>query len=104
MLTVYSNYKDYKLTSRCLCYEYIKHASSHTFKTTKETFYPKTEMNCESSNIICIAICEKGNEEYIGEQENVKHVEVYCQHIWQPFYQQLKWKSRSALVEMRGGI
>ena len=77
------------------CYRYIKESSSHKFKTTGEVFILKTDMTCQSGNLICAVICSSCNEEYTVETEEGTNklrdrVRVYMQHICQPNYQQLK--------------
>ena len=55
----------------------------------------KNRFTCDSFNLIYVVICYKCKEEYIGETGEGKtklkdRDRVYCQHILQPEYQQLK--------------
>ena len=67
----------------------------YTFKNVQITFNFKKRFTCDSFNLIYVVICDRCKEEYIGETGVGKtklrdRVRVYCQHIRQPQYQQLK--------------
>ena len=81
--------------SRCECCNYLLLTNKYTFKNVQKTFFLKSEMSCDSSNLIYVIICSSCGEEYIGETGMGKtklrdRVRVYRQHIRQPQYQQLK--------------
>lgn len=80
---------------RCECCDVLLLSDRYTFKNTQKTFILKTEMSCDSANLVYVAICSTCKEEYIGETGVGKtklrdRVRVYRQHIRQPEYQQLK--------------
>ena len=55
----------------------------------------KKRFTWDSFNLICAVICDMCKEEYLGETGEGKtelrdRARVYCQHIRQPHYQQLK--------------
>ena len=69
---------------------YLLKASLHQFKQANKTFFLKNFFNCESSNLIYVAICQ-GWKEYEGETGCLvkERINIYRQHIRQPQYQQL---------------
>ena len=76
-------------------YNYLLINDHYTFKNVQITFELKNRFTCDSFNVIYLAICDKCKEEYIGEtgEEKMKlrdRIRVYCQHIRQSQYQQLK--------------
>ena len=66
-------------------------ASLYQFKQTRKTFLLKNSFNCQSSNLICVAICQGCKERYIEETGCLvkEQIKIYRQHIRQPQYQQL---------------
>ena len=66
-------------------------ASLYQFKQTRKTFLLKNSFNCQSSNLICVAICQGCKERYLEETGCLvkEQIKIYRQHIRQPQYQQL---------------
>ena len=70
---------------------YLLKASLYQFKRVNKTFLLKNSFNCESSNLIYVAICQGCKEEYIGETGCLvnERINIYRLLIRQPQYQQL---------------
>ena len=71
---------------RCGCCKRLYKESKYTFKNTGQTFELKSQMSCNSSNLIYVIICDNCGEEYIGETgmgttKLRDRVRVYHQHI-----------------------
>ena len=67
------------------------------------TFTLKNHFTCNSFTLIYVVICGTFKEEYIGVTREGKtklrdRVRVYCQHIRQPQYQQLKIEGHLKVV------
>ena len=80
---------------RCECCNYLLINDHYTSKNIQITFKLKNCFTCNSFNLVYVVICGTCKEEYIGETGEGKtklrdRVGVYCQHIWQLQYQQLK--------------
>ena len=88
---------------RCECCNYLLINDHYTFKNVQITFKLKNCFTCNSFNVIYVVICGTCKEEYIGETGEGKtklrdRVRVYCQHIRQPQYQQLKIEGHLKVV------
>ena len=75
--------------SRCLCCQQPLLEISYTFRNFGNQLFLKAKMTCDSRNLIYVAICSTGKEEYIGEtgigdSKLGDMVRVYRQHIPQP--------------------
>ena len=71
---------------------YLLKPSLYQFKlANKSFFFLKNSLNCESSNLIYVVICQGCKEEYTGETGCLKEerINIYRQHKRQPQYQQL---------------
>ena len=80
---------------KCECCDKLLLSDRYTFKNTQKTFFLRSEMSCNSSQLIYVVICPTCKEEYIGETGIGKtklrdRVRVYRQHIRRPEYQKLK--------------
>ena len=80
---------------RCEYCNYLLINVHYTFKYFQITFKLKRHFKYDSFSLICIFICDKCKEEYIGETGKGKtklkdRIRMYGQHIRQPNYQQLK--------------
>ena len=75
----------------CVSCPYLLKASLHQFKRINKTFLLKNSFNCESSNLIYVAIYQGCKEEYIAEMGCLmkERINIDRQHIRQPQYQQL---------------
>ena len=75
----------------CVSCPYLLKASLYQFKRVKKTFLLKNSLNCESSNLVYVVICQGCKEEYIGETGFLvkERMNIYRQHIRQPQYQHL---------------
>ena len=79
----------------CVSCYYLLKASLYQFKGVNKTFYfLNNSSNCESSNLIYVAICQECKEKYRGEKGCLvkERINIYRQHIRQPHYQQLAVK------------
>ena len=58
----------------------------YQFKRFNYFFFAKNSFNCESSNLIYVAIYQGCKEEYIGERGCLvkQRINIYGQHIKQP--------------------
>ena len=88
---------------RCECSNYLLINDHYTFKNVQITFTLENHFTCNSFNLIYVVICGTFKEEYIGETGEGKtelrdRVRVYCQHIRQPQYQQLKIEGHLKVV------
>ena len=74
-----------------VCCQYIKEGIEHTFKTDDKKFEIRIPLNCESENLIYVAICSGCKEEFIGQTQTMlkERLNTYRQHIRQPELQQI---------------
>ena len=80
---------------RCEYCNYLLINDHHIFKNVQITINLKNRFTCDSFSLLYVLICDTCKEEYIEETGEGKtklrdRVRVYCQHIRQPQYQQLK--------------
>ena len=75
----------------CVSCPYLLKTSLYQFKRVNKHFLLKNSFNCESSNLIYVAICQGCKEEYIEETGCLvkERTRIYREHIRQPQYQQL---------------
>ena len=76
----------------CVSCPYLLKTSLYLFKRVNKTFFLKSSLNCESSNLNYVVICQGCKEERIGETGCLvkERINIYRQHIRQPQYQQLE--------------
>ena len=63
----------------CVRCPYLLKASLYQFKPVNKTFLLKNSFNCESSNLIYVAICQGCKEEYIGSELSGERANKYLQ-------------------------
>ena len=66
-----------------VCCQYIKEGIEHTFKAVDKKFEIRIPFNCESKNLIYVAICSSCKEEYTGQTQRIliERLNTYRQHI-----------------------
>ena len=76
---------------RCKCCIHINNATSVKFESGT-IFHVKSNMNCNSSNLIYVITCMGCNKQYIGETGDIlrNRVRVHRQHIRDPNTRQLR--------------
>ena len=74
-----------------LCCQHIKEGIEHAFKTVDEKFVISVPFNCESKNLIHVAMCSGCKEKYIRQTQTMlkERLNTCRQHIWQPKLQQI---------------
>ena len=74
-----------------VCCQYIKEGIEHPFETFDKKSKIRVPINCESKNLIYVAICSGCKEEHIGQTQAMlkKRLNAYRQHIRQPELQQI---------------
>ena len=92
-----SQHRNHELKScgkNCVSCSDLLKASLNQFKGVNKTFLLKNTLNCESSNLIYVVICQGCKEKYVGEMNCLmkERINIYRQHIRQPQYQQLAVK------------
>ena len=69
----------------CLSCLYLLDVALYQFKRIHKDFLLKNPFNCQSSNLIYVALCQGYKKEYIGETGCLvkERINIYRQHIRQ---------------------
>ena len=54
----------------CKTCAHIKMGIRFSSTVTSEKFRARTTVNCKTSNVVCLIVCNKCNEQYVGATEN----------------------------------
>ena len=81
-----------KCGKSCFCYDCIIEAELFKFKNWHQQFILKSNLNCESSNLLYVLICSGCNKEYVGQTggQLKERLSIYGQHIRQPEHEKIE--------------
>ena len=85
-------FKITKCGKGCFYCDYIIETELFTFKNCHQPFVLKSNINCETPNLIYVIICSGCNKEYIGQTRGQlkERLSIYRQHIRQPEYEKVE--------------
>ena len=63
----HQNHKVKNCGKNCIGCHYLLKASLYQFKRISKTFLLKNSIDCESSNLVYVGICQGCRKEYLGE-------------------------------------